>query len=52
MYISNDSAEPLLFMHEAGHVLDYKYAYIDYHNPVYPYPSKESSITEYGKFHK
>ena len=52
MYLSNNSAEPLLFMHETGHVLDYKYAYIDYHNPSYPYPNKESSITEYGKFHK
>lgn len=52
MYLSSTSAEPLLFMHETGHVLDYKYAYIDYHNPDYPYPDKESAITEYGKFHK
>jgi hypothetical protein len=34
-------------MHETGHVLDYKYAFIDYHNPAYPYPDKTSAITEY-----
>lgn len=52
MYLSSDALSPLLFIHEAGHVLDYKYHYIDYHNPAYPYPDKESAITEYGKFHK
>lgn len=52
MYISSNAAEPLLFMHEAGHVLDYKHAYIDYHTPEYPYPNKESAITQYWKFHK
>mgnify|MGYP002332253303 FL=1 len=52
MYISEYAAWPVLFTHEAGHVLDYKYNYIDSHNPAYPYPDKESSITEYWKFHK
>jgi hypothetical protein len=33
-------------------VLDYKYAFIDYHSPDYPYPDRESAITEYWKFHK
>ena len=52
MYLSSSAAEWLLFMHETGHILDYKYSYIDYHNPDYPYPDTESAITEYGKFHK
>jgi hypothetical protein len=52
MYISSASADSLLFMHESWHVLDYKNAFIDYHNPIYPYPNKDSAITEYGKFHK
>lgn len=52
MYISEYAAGPVLFTHEAGHILDYKYNYIDSHNPAYPYPDKESSITEYWKFHK
>lgn len=52
MYISSRSANSLLFMHETGHVLDYKYAYIDYHSPDYPYPNTHTAITEYWKFHK
>ncbi|MCP4523737.1 MAG: polymer-forming cytoskeletal protein [Candidatus Gracilibacteria bacterium] len=52
MYISSSAASPILFMHETGHVLDYKYAYIDYHIPSYPYPNKASAITDYGQFHK
>ena len=52
MYISSTSANSLLFMHETGHVLDYKYAYIDYHSPDYPYPNTHTAITEYWKFHK
>ena len=52
MYLSSYALSPTLFMHETGHVLDYKYSYIDYHSPTYPYPDKQSSITAYWEFHK
>lgn len=52
MYLSSYALSSTIFMHETGHVLDYKYAYIDYHTPDYPYPDRESAITEYWEFHK
>ena len=52
IYISSIYADPVLFTHEYGHVMDYAYWFIDIHNPSYPYLKKENSITEYWKFHK
>lgn len=51
MYLSYP-ANNELFMHETGHVLDYKYWFIDTARNVYPYYNKDNSITEYWKFHK
>ena len=51
IYISEDSASSILFIHEYGHVMDYAFGFTDTFTPKYPYYDKENAITEYGKFH-
>ncbi len=52
MYISQNYANSELFLHEYWHIMDYAKNFIDYHNPVYPYPDRKNVITDYGAYHK
>jgi hypothetical protein len=39
------------FIHEMGHVMDFKYNFIDDHRPLYPFLSQELAVSGYGATH-
>ncbi len=51
IYLSSEYLSSVLFIHEFGHVLDYRYGFTDINAHIYPYIKRENAITEYGKFH-
>ena len=51
IYISENTASAILFIHEFGHVMDYAFGFTDTYATKYPYIKKENAINEYGKYH-
>lgn len=51
IYLSSEYLSDILFIHEFGHVVDYKYGFTDINKHIYPYKKRADAITEYGKFH-
>lgn len=39
------------FIHEMGHVMDFKENFSDYHTPKYPFISVEAAVSSYGATH-
>ncbi len=50
IYIPSEGAR-YTFLHEMGHVVDFQQNYSDYHDPVYPFISKEAALNNYGATH-
>lgn len=50
IYMPEDGSE-YVFIHEVGHVQDFKYDFIDHHEPLYPFISAEMALNSYAATH-
>lgn len=50
IYIPAQGSE-FIFIHEVGHVLDFKYDFSDFHQPKYPFISREVALNDYAAIH-